>query len=156
MLADIKLARVTFGAQRRAREGLGLAKLRDAALKETREPKLICTYKVGDLRRSLDLEAINKLLHFSISIGHAFVLPEMFCPGDQHEGFDETAVFAHVFKDLPLKGPIAATLTCQVPDSGEKALPVSRSDLILDSHKDGASVNDKSGRHRCRPMLGRS
>jgi hypothetical protein len=73
-----------------------------------RERKLIGTDKVGDPRRPLNLKAINKLLHFSISIGHAVMLPEMFRPGDQHEDFDEAALFAGVFKDLPLKGAIAA------------------------------------------------
>jgi len=60
--------------------------------------------------RCLCEEVVDMLLEHSIGIRHAFVLAQMFQPGFDQEGFQESQFLCSIFEDAPVISAVAAPL----------------------------------------------
>ena len=79
---------------------------------------------MSHFRFSIDLKAIDQLLHFTIGISYSFVLTEMFGPRIQHEAFNKAVTRRRVFIDSPSGCPITSSLAREVRDGTEKLCTV--------------------------------
>ena len=91
-------------------------------------------------RFSIDLKAIDQLLHVTIGICYSFMLTKMFGPRIQHEAFNKNVAPRRIFIDSPSERPITSSFTREVRDGTEKLFTVFWMDSIFNCYQNRPSV----------------
>jgi hypothetical protein len=72
---------------------------------------------VSYFRFSIDLKAIDQLLHVTIGSCYSFMLTKMFGPRIQHEAFNKKVALRRMFIASPSECPITPSLAREVCDA---------------------------------------
>ena len=96
--------------------------------------------QVSYFRFSIDLKAIDRLLHVTIGIGYSFMLTKMLGPRIQHEAFNKNVALRGIFIDAPSECPVTPSLACEVCDGTEKLFTVFWMDSIFNCYQNRPSV----------------
>src|SRR3954465_11634016 len=67
-----------------------------------------------DCRTSLRVKLVRGVFDYTIRIGDAFVLPQVFKPRFHQEGFDHSPRLSSIFEYSPCEGPISPPLQTNV------------------------------------------
>lgn len=95
---------------------------------------------MSHFRFSIDLKAIDQLLHVTIGICYSFMLTKMFGPRIQHEAFNKAVALRRIFIDSPSECPISPSLAREVRDGIEKLFTVFWMDSIFNRYQNRPSV----------------
>src|ERR1019366_3463770 len=90
--------------------------------------------------RLLEEETMQVILHHAIGIRHSSMLPQMFQPRFDKEGFQEAARVRGILEHAPRIGSVASALMSQSCHRGEKYFAILRSNPVLDSYHDRTRV----------------